>query len=192
MFFEARKQSMAWMEMDYSKHTYFRWKIKWRLEHLGALGTMGEMAPIILLNAANLLFTDQFAIVERPVNSKVFIGGDVKLTCGVITMLNSSLEVILEWTKYYSIVTPTERIKVQTVSMPPVHGMVKKRLILAIRNARYSDAALYTCTAALSGKTPKTSQALAVITVQGGFIKTRTFQLRSSNISPSLQASLMH
>ena len=35
---------MAWMETDYSKHTYFRWKIKWRLEHLGALGIMGEAA----------------------------------------------------------------------------------------------------------------------------------------------------
>ena len=33
---------MAWMETDHSKHTYFRWKIKWRLEHLGALGTMGD------------------------------------------------------------------------------------------------------------------------------------------------------
>ena len=32
---------MAWMETDYSKHTHFRWKIKWRLEHLGALGIMG-------------------------------------------------------------------------------------------------------------------------------------------------------
>ena len=37
---------MAWMETDHSKHTYFRWKIKWRLEHLGALGIMGEMAPL--------------------------------------------------------------------------------------------------------------------------------------------------
>ena len=36
---------MAWMETDYSKHTDFRWKIKWRLELLGALGIMGEMAP---------------------------------------------------------------------------------------------------------------------------------------------------
>ena len=33
---------MAWMETDYSKHTHFRWKVKWRLEHLGALGVMGE------------------------------------------------------------------------------------------------------------------------------------------------------
>ena len=33
---------MAWMETDYSKHTYFLWKTKWRLEHLGALGAMGK------------------------------------------------------------------------------------------------------------------------------------------------------
>ena len=33
------------METDYSKHTHFRLKIKWRLEHLGALGNMGETAP---------------------------------------------------------------------------------------------------------------------------------------------------
>ena len=46
MVSEARKQAMAWMETDYSKHTYFRWKVKWRLEHLGALGTMGEMTPL--------------------------------------------------------------------------------------------------------------------------------------------------
>ena len=32
MVYEARKQSMAWMETDYSKHMHFRWKIKWRLE----------------------------------------------------------------------------------------------------------------------------------------------------------------
>ena len=47
MVYEMRKQSMAWMEMDYSKHTHFRWKIKWRLEHLSVLGIMGEMAPLI-------------------------------------------------------------------------------------------------------------------------------------------------
>ena len=35
---------MAWMEADYSKHTYFLWKVKWRLEHLGTLGIMGETA----------------------------------------------------------------------------------------------------------------------------------------------------
>ena len=46
MVYETRKQSMAWMQTDYSKHTYFRWKVKWRLEHLGALGVMGETAFI--------------------------------------------------------------------------------------------------------------------------------------------------
>ena len=43
---EARKQLMPWMETNCSKHTYFRWKIKWWLEHLGVLGTMCEMAPL--------------------------------------------------------------------------------------------------------------------------------------------------
>ena len=36
------------METDYSKHSHFRWKIKWRLEHLGALGTMGATVPLIV------------------------------------------------------------------------------------------------------------------------------------------------
>ena len=47
MVYEARKQAMAWMETDYSKHTYFRWKIKWQQEHSGALGIMGETAPLM-------------------------------------------------------------------------------------------------------------------------------------------------
>ena len=46
MVYELRKQSMPWMETDCSKHTHFRWKIKWRLEHLGALGITGETAPL--------------------------------------------------------------------------------------------------------------------------------------------------
>ena len=33
------------METDYSKHTHFRWKIKWRLEHLGTLEIVGETPP---------------------------------------------------------------------------------------------------------------------------------------------------
>ena len=45
MVSESRKQSMAWIETDYSKHTHFRWKIKWRLDYLGALGIMSETAP---------------------------------------------------------------------------------------------------------------------------------------------------
>ena len=79
MVSEARKQSMAWMETDYSKHTYSNssahvcvfcnsltnpmleqafssvttvegWKIKWRLEYLGALGIMVETVPLSNLN----------------------------------------------------------------------------------------------------------------------------------------------
>ena len=43
----VRKQSMAWMEMDYSKHImHFGWKIKWGLEHLGVLGIMGKITPL--------------------------------------------------------------------------------------------------------------------------------------------------
>ena len=40
MVYEPRKQSMAWMETDYSQD--FRWKIKWRLEFWGALRIMGR------------------------------------------------------------------------------------------------------------------------------------------------------
>ena len=57
MVSEARKQSMACMETDYSKHTYFRWKVKWRREHLGALGTMVETAPLIPCYATNIVVT---------------------------------------------------------------------------------------------------------------------------------------
>ena len=40
---------MAWMETDYSKDTHFRWKIKWRSEHLEALRTMGEALSLTSL-----------------------------------------------------------------------------------------------------------------------------------------------
>ena len=49
MVYEARKQSIAWMEADYLKHTHFQWKAKWRLEHLGSLGIMGETVPKLQL-----------------------------------------------------------------------------------------------------------------------------------------------
>ena len=49
MVSEARNELMAWMETDYSKHTQFRWKIKWRLEHLGTLGIMGDTVPLTFL-----------------------------------------------------------------------------------------------------------------------------------------------
>ena len=42
---------MAWMEMDYSKHTHFRWTIKWQLH---ALGIMGETAPFMTSNLHTL------------------------------------------------------------------------------------------------------------------------------------------
>ena len=42
MVSEPRKQSMAWMVYDCSKHMHFRWKVKWWLEHLGALGIMDK------------------------------------------------------------------------------------------------------------------------------------------------------
>ena len=61
MVYGARKQSMARMETDYSKHTHFRLKIKWRLEHLGALGIMDESAPIWVCVEMNpfILFSEQ-------------------------------------------------------------------------------------------------------------------------------------
>ena len=37
---------MAWMQTDYSNHMHFRWKIKWRLKHLDALGIMSEIATL--------------------------------------------------------------------------------------------------------------------------------------------------
>ena len=47
MVFEKRNQSMAWMETDYSKHTHFRWKIKWWLVCLSTLRFMGETAHLL-------------------------------------------------------------------------------------------------------------------------------------------------
>ena len=48
MVYEARRQWMAWMETDYSKRTHFpSWKIKWRLEHLSALGIMGDIVSLV-------------------------------------------------------------------------------------------------------------------------------------------------
>ena len=55
MLSELRKQLMAWMEMGYSKHTYFRWKIKWRLEHLDTLGIMGEIGFFPIFQTEELI-----------------------------------------------------------------------------------------------------------------------------------------
>ena len=53
---------MAWMEMDYSKHMQFRWKIKWRLEYLGALGIMDRSAPLKGPSLPKALATILFSI----------------------------------------------------------------------------------------------------------------------------------
>ena len=54
----------AWIETDYSKHMHFRWKIKWRLEHLSALGIVGECAtPSVFLTL----------VLSRTVASKVSV-----------------------------------------------------------------------------------------------------------------------
>ena len=73
MVCEARKQSIARMETDYSKHTHFRWKIKWRLEHLSALGIMVEgpfkvyivFTPLLTpqRNSQSLHCTDTFHLI---------------------------------------------------------------------------------------------------------------------------------
>ena len=47
MVSKPRKLTMAWMEMNYLKHTHFRWKTKWRLEQLVPLGIMSETAPAL-------------------------------------------------------------------------------------------------------------------------------------------------
>ena len=63
MVSEPSKQSMARMETDYSKHMHFRWKIKWRLEHLDALGILTLMnislPQFFLLNMNSLHWQHQ-------------------------------------------------------------------------------------------------------------------------------------
>ena len=63
MVSEPGTQSMAWMETDYSEHAHFRWKVKWWLEHLGALGIMGEAA---LLTNVSYLGGSQTPIIPQP------------------------------------------------------------------------------------------------------------------------------
>ena len=79
---EPRKQSTAWMETDYSKHTHFRWKIKWRLEHLVALGTMGETAPLTPSSLVSCYVTS-YCIILRVVvlmrNKFVGVGVGVRV-----------------------------------------------------------------------------------------------------------------
>ena len=60
------------METDYSKHTHFRWKIKWRLEHLGALGIMVKTTPppptpLFSLASSLVLFFSGYTLVFKAV-----------------------------------------------------------------------------------------------------------------------------
>ena len=64
---------MAWMETDYSKHTYFRWKVKWRLEHLGALGIMGGAAPLMYHKSCiRWIVLHQYVVMFVQSNGAVF------------------------------------------------------------------------------------------------------------------------
>ena len=57
---------MAWMETDYSKHTYFQWKVKGRLEHLDVLGTMGETTPLSYFITVRITFTSTPKVLTLP------------------------------------------------------------------------------------------------------------------------------
>ena len=47
------------------KDTFFRWKIKWRLEHLGAQGIMGETAPLnILIKTEKMVMACTMIVLE--------------------------------------------------------------------------------------------------------------------------------
>ena len=58
MVFEMRKHLMAWIEhglqMSLASDVY-KMKIKWRLEVLGALGIVGETAPLIQRRKQSLI-----------------------------------------------------------------------------------------------------------------------------------------
>ena len=73
MVFESRKQSMAWMETNYSK-THFRWKIKWRLEHSAALGIMGDTAPLRFNVGESLGLVLRYVSEKRGATSNAIIG----------------------------------------------------------------------------------------------------------------------
>ena len=72
MVYESRKQSMAWMETDYSKHM---------LEHLGVLGIMGETVPLIKIyfffsfsrmESLDKLVTDLKLVINAPKRHPLF------------------------------------------------------------------------------------------------------------------------
>ena len=70
---------MAWMETDYSNAL-----TKWRLEHLGALGIMGETAPFDLARDKSISFVKNRSCVTHlhyKDNSEMHSGCIVTLSC---------------------------------------------------------------------------------------------------------------
>ena len=63
---------MAWMETDSLKtYAHFRWKIKWRLEHLGAQRIMGQTATLNV-NGSLLVVQSVSYLVHGILDSKWF------------------------------------------------------------------------------------------------------------------------
>ena len=73
MVYEARKQSMAWMETDYTKHTHFWWKIKWRMKHLGALWIMGETVSWQLFIYLFIYLFKQYLLITFAANGNYWV-----------------------------------------------------------------------------------------------------------------------
>ena len=77
---------MAWMETDYSKHMHFRWKIKWWLEHLGALGVMGEMAPLSKGEGAVGIYTKNTEMCAMSFHKNTYLKGCL-VECCITTVI---------------------------------------------------------------------------------------------------------
>ena len=109
MVSEPRKQSMAWMETDYSKHI---WEIKWRLEYYVALGIMSETAPTLrkqLLHLSprvpfltNRSIADQLCRSYRKVNTKSGWSSISKLKQICIIVRGSSASQLIGWKRIWN------------------------------------------------------------------------------------------
>ena len=125
MVSETRKQLVAWMETDYSKHTNFLWKVKWWLEHLGTLGTMDETAPLICCCPMCTGCTDKPA--------QTFLIGE---PCGNSSSLEQSTVLTgnmnyFHWTnKHYS-------LRQQAISELPFASVSKRVLVWSLSYGNY-------------------------------------------------------
>ena len=87
---------MARMETDYSKQTHIRWKIKWRLEHLGALGIMGLSRRPLMVHVGLTKLTSVYYDTGLP-----------RAQCGSF-ISRVFLEYFLDnWTKLWKLDFPT-------------------------------------------------------------------------------------